>query len=415
MRRIGSVMMETEGACALFGPLTLPVPTRKIDQFHFAPWEVSTCHCVLCDVQFELPKDNDFLLAHLYTSHKLVIADAHLLPSLKGYLDYWKVRFSQQPITDFCTTMVMDNQNYYLLSDAHPEDNQLRRGLLNKRLEWILDYQRKEREDRSFIKSCFFCRHVEKGSRSDFLTHLSYHHNFQLGRPDNLVFIDKLLEKVEEKLNRLECIYCEHMFKDRTVLKEHMRKKFHKRINPKNKEYDPFFVINYLQEDREEESKDKTEDSWSQWREEGSDWSDWQEDPTPIVCLFCTHTCGEWEDILKHMSEEHGFSYKLLMGCYNFYEQVKIVNYIRREVHLFRCHNCNVRFQSREELLEHMSHLRHFTLPARENWDHPEFFFSTYENDSFLCLLEDNEEDPLDQLSTQMLSHCSLETKAAMD
>lgn len=39
-------------------------------------------------------------------------------------------------------------------------------------------------------------------------------------------------------------------FTDRNVLKEHMRKKLHKRINPENKEYDKFYIVNYLEEDK---------------------------------------------------------------------------------------------------------------------------------------------------------------------
>ena len=45
----------------------------------------------------------------------------------------------------------------------------------------------------------------------------------------------------------LYCIYCEKLFKDRNVLKEHMRKKLHKRINPDNKEYDQFYTVNYME------------------------------------------------------------------------------------------------------------------------------------------------------------------------
>ena len=43
----------------------------------------------------------------------------------------------------------------------------------------------------------------------------------------------------------LICIFCEKKFKDRNVLKEHMRKKLHKRINPNNKEYDKYYIQNY--------------------------------------------------------------------------------------------------------------------------------------------------------------------------
>lgn len=105
-----------------------------------------------------------------------------------------------------------------------------------------------------------------------------------------------------------------------------MRKKFHKRVNPKNKEFDQFYVINYLEGGQQNESEEyQTEDSWSQWREEGSDWSDWQEEPSPIVCLFCSFTFGEWEEVLQHMCSKHRFSYKIMMGSYNFYEQVMTV------------------------------------------------------------------------------------------
>lgn len=45
----------------------------------------------------------------------------------------------------------------------------------------------------------------------------------------------------------LQCLYCEGTFRDHTTLKEHMRKKLHKRINPKNKTYNKFYVINYLE------------------------------------------------------------------------------------------------------------------------------------------------------------------------
>ena len=47
--------------------------------------------------------------------------------------------------------------------------------------------------------------------------------------------------------NSLQCLYCEHTFRDHPTLKDHMRKKQHKKINPQNKVYDRFYVINYLE------------------------------------------------------------------------------------------------------------------------------------------------------------------------
>lgn len=79
------------------------------------------------------------------------------------------------------------------------------------------------------------------------MKHLSEQHNLQLGNPQNLVYIEELVSHIETKLKALECIYCEKVFPERTVLKEHMRKKLHKRINPKNKCYDKYYIVNYLE------------------------------------------------------------------------------------------------------------------------------------------------------------------------
>lgn len=42
------------------------------------------------------------------------------------------------------------------------------------------------------------------------------------------------------------CMFCEKEFKEWQTLKDHMRKKSHKRIDPKNKKYDKYYLINYL-------------------------------------------------------------------------------------------------------------------------------------------------------------------------
>ncbi len=44
----------------------------------------------------------------------------------------------------------------------------------------------------------------------------------------------------------IKCIYCEKTFKNHAVLKKHMRKKKHFKINAKDTSYDQFYMINYL-------------------------------------------------------------------------------------------------------------------------------------------------------------------------
>ena len=138
-------------------------------------------------------------------------------------------------------------QDYFFLSDVLTEDKELRMHLQWKRLENVLQIQEKERNNTSFERSCFFCRTVFQGSSAILLNHMKYDHNFSVGQPHNLVFIDELLDILETKLDSLVCIFCEKVFKSRDVLKEHMRKKNHKKINPRNADYDKYYLINYLE------------------------------------------------------------------------------------------------------------------------------------------------------------------------
>jgi hypothetical protein len=67
---------------------------------------------------------------------------------------------------------------------------------------WVLTQQSKEREDKNFSRKCLLCRLQFEGCRADYLYHLSRSHNMQLGRPENLVFIDDLLNCIEARLQR---------------------------------------------------------------------------------------------------------------------------------------------------------------------------------------------------------------------
>jgi len=76
-----------------------------------------------------------------------------------------------------------------------------------------------------------FCRTTfQSVPHSNLFDHMAFEHNFSVGKPDNLVYTNELLDLLEDKLERMVCIYCEKTFKSREVLKEHMRKKNHKKI-----------------------------------------------------------------------------------------------------------------------------------------------------------------------------------------
>nr|CAD7262325.1 unnamed protein product [Timema shepardi] len=394
----------------MFGPLTFPHQNQKSNtllKFDDDLDELSCC--LLCDEKFCLTTQHEEMLLHLFNRHHLVIGDVNLIASMKSYLAYWRIRLASNPLTDFCSTVLMDtkpdgtsskDEKFYLLADILPEDRLLREGLQQKRLEWVLDKQAEERDDRSFSRGCLFCRQEFAGSRAEYINHLSQQHNLQLGRPENLVFTDELLDTIKHKLDSLLCLFCEKLFRDRTVLKEHMRKKIHKRINPDNKLYDKFYVVNYLEMGKDWQQVQKEPDEFEISRrgnasgsEDNSDWSDWQDEESPssaVVCLFCEKTGQHFNDITRHMADQHGFPFS--ENCdeekLDFYQKVKLVNYIRGQVHRLCCMVCDKEHSSRQSLLVHMETSQHFTMPPSKLWDQPEYYFPTYEDDSFLCFLD---------------------------
>lgn len=226
------------------------------------------------------------------------------------------------------------------------------------------------------------------------------------------MFIDDLIETVEGKLNSLICIYCEKTFKDRTTLKEHMRKKAHKRINPDNKSYDKFFLINYKGKDQSPVYRGSTANQASnssrskkptcassdnertrrkppqersrvfQTDNSDSDWDQWTDVEIAIVCLFCSFSCGKIDDIKQHMQQVHLYDFDRVVEGLNFYQRVKMVNFIRRQMQQKRCVNdCCLEFDTHENLLKHMVAEKHFVINDTKLYNQPQYFFPTIDGE----------------------------------
>lgn len=353
-------------------------------------------------------KQKDVLLKHLLLQHKLVIADVKLIADLPKYMLYWKGRFLEQPVTDFCSVIKTNStgplekqEDYFLLCDVLPEDRILREKLQQKRLEEVLEQQQKERDDSSFQRLCMFCSEEFSGNRSSLLNHMAREHSFSIGLPDNIVYCDEFLNALQSKLDNLQCLYCEKTFRDKTTLKDHMRKKAHRRINANNHEYDRFYVINYLELGKTWEEV-QSEDDRELVDEEDDDWSDWQAHPVSAVCLFCDHQSETMDQIYTHMKENHDFDLHKLRIELNlrFYQQVKLVNFIRRQIHQSRCYGCQEKFNSRADVLRHIVAESHaMKLPEMSTWDQPQYYFPTYENDALLCTLSDSDSDESDEVN----------------
>lgn len=433
---------EKEVKSKIIGPLSfaneaaneqyIGIPTASFTK------KESDVQCLFCDKISKFYAEKDEYLAHLYLEHRLIIGDEEDVALLDEYLIYWRKKFDgdAKKLPEFCTTMCMDQlpdgtpakaEKYYLLCDVLPEDNELRRNLYVKRLETVLAQHQFERTDTTFKRNCLYCRDVICGYRADFLEHLFSKHFLQLGKPGNLVFIDELIEYVQETMTALICLFCEKKFRDRSTLKEHMRKKGHKRINPDNKSYDKFFLINYRNEKQNDDgggrrkskqkfksstqtkphatSKFKNKYEKSSVRQEDvessvfqtdnsdSDWSDWEGDQPVLICLFCSLKDTNFSKLKTHMSEEHWVDFDKLTSEFTFYDRVKIVNFIRRQMHLMKCIKCEEEFSNADDFQWHLYEKQHFDIGDRKEWDLPQYFFPTYEDDAFLCSLDDTDLD----------------------
>uniref|UniRef100_A0A3P9AUU7 Zinc finger protein 277 n=1 Tax=Maylandia zebra TaxID=106582 RepID=A0A3P9AUU7_9CICH len=230
--------------------------------------------CLFCSESVPPPR-KDVLLRHLLMEHKLVIADVKLIADVPKYLLYWKGRFLEQPLTDFCSVIKTNSTGpvgEFTQTGNAPQDS-----------------------------------------------HQSW--------------------------------------------KPHVFCSFH------------LCIVR-------------------------SDWSDWQAHPVSAVCLFCDHQSETLEQIYAHMKEAHGFDLHLLKTELNlkFYQQVKLVNFIRRQIHQSHCYGCTRMFDCRADALRHIAAEGHvMKLPEMSAWDQPQYYFPTYENDALLCTLSDSEEGDGDE------------------
>uniref|UniRef100_A0A914L3P9 C2H2-type domain-containing protein n=2 Tax=Meloidogyne incognita group TaxID=654580 RepID=A0A914L3P9_MELIC len=349
--------------------------------------------CLKCLQFFQLPEMMDSFSTHLLNEHKVVIDDMNIIVDLKRYVEHWRQQFNTCKIEDVFPKIIPEEGHplhgkvdfYYKMTEEVREDYGLRQRLAMRRLEEALACQQREREDHAFMTQCLFCRYIAKGNRAKIIHHLYTIHHLNLGSPDNLVFVIEYIEHLRDKMTRNECIYCEKTFADRITLMDHMRKKNHKEVNPKNNYYDKFYIINYLElgkrwldvlaEDFEDtmpsflDSDEEEEDSWEEFEQDNTD-----EDLLGL-CLFCDHANVELDEIVEHMKDDHKFDIFAYIDeqKMELYDRIKFVNFIRKQTY-------NTRSPTKE--------LKVAEIPEREEWDKDEHLVPMFGNDHLLWMLE---------------------------
>lgn len=207
-------------------------------------------------------------------------------------------------------------------------------------LESLLSQKERERKEVVAELACIFCKHVLKDSRRTALfEHFWETHHFHVGHPDNLVYLDDFVEMLRTRLHEEhKCLHCDKVFDDYSHVRLHMRKKKHLQISER-KEYDRFYLSNYVRtkvEGEEQEDDDDDEDDDEDDDDEDDQKWDWEDDNSlsGVECLLCPAKSPSTDMCLNHMRLKHGLDLLALVKemRLDFFSRIKLINYVRRRV-----------------------------------------------------------------------------------
>ncbi|KAJ1656549.1 hypothetical protein IWQ61_003896 [Dispira simplex] len=341
------------------------------------------------------------LTSHLSEAHGLIFKNLHHMSfSLQKYLDSWSEKLAQDVSTIEGLVTIpgvgSDGRLEYIIGASQcPIDQTLRQDIQKTKLDEILKTQARERqEDAKQSRKCLFCKQICE-HRQHLFRHMFTEHNFNIGLPDNLVDVNEFLNILEGKLGNLQCLYCEKTFTSAAVLRKHMRKKKHFKISARNRLYDRFYVVNFLEPGKNWESFENEVYDSDEDRRDNS-WDDWQEEVlTPTMCLFDDVVAPTPEVACEHMQTVHGFDIHAIRQTrgLDFYKTVALINFIRRQTASGVCMGCGTKVDESMSLVEHMDKNACFTKIPDEHhsvWTDPHFLFPTYENDPLLMWFDDS-------------------------
>ncbi|PVU97240.1 hypothetical protein BB561_000673 [Smittium simulii] len=282
---------------------------------------------------------------------------------------------------------------YLINPDTNPTDKKFREALQKKTLNRVLELQVSERRE-GFATSriCLFCTSY-CSSIPELFSHMYKAHSFNIGLPDNLVYVEKFLNILENKLIGLQCIYCEKQFTSPIVLRKHMRKKKHFKISPRNHLYDQFYIVNYSEPDKDwkilenekyESDDDKLDNSWDEWLDQES---------TAYISLFDSAKFETSELCLNYMTSKYKFDLAAIQKENNldFYQFVTLINYIRSKSAQNKCYSCDLFLPDADGFAEHFhetSCSNQIPDKSSDVWSNPEYLKPALDNDALFSAIE---------------------------
>jgi hypothetical protein len=149
------------------------------------------------------------------------------------------------------------------------------------------------------------------------------------------------------------------------------------------------------------DAEKKTESNSIESDEEG-DFEDWQDalEEGQTQCLFDELVFISAELCDKHMKEDHGFDFLQSTRDLDldFYDRIKLINFIRHQHCNCICFSCKEPFEAIEHLSLHIKDRHEVTgirpLPKSDAiYSSVKFMFPFHENDPLLMYYDDDDDD----------------------
>ncbi|XP_042481349.1 probable protein arginine N-methyltransferase 3 [Macadamia integrifolia] len=137
----------------------------------------------------------------------------------------------------------------------------------------------------------------------------------------------------------------------------------------------------------DEEVEDQL-DNWEDWNtdEENSD--------SDFLCLFCNSKYSSIETLWEHCSSNHHFDFRRIrrtLGL-DFYDSLKLINYVRSQVAANICWSCGATCQSNKDLQNHL----HEPVNLKDSkllWEDDKYLRPHMQEDSLLHSFAEDEDD----------------------
>ena len=338
--------------------------------------------CLFCTYESSDPVDT---LIHLQNTHNFVFQNIKKIPLLHSYLQHWQIH--APPLIE----ITRNGKKYNSIDLTNKEDLDIRQNLHQLRLETIMSEHEYERTHKQIDIPCLFCPSKFTGTWHEYLQWLFEEHQFNPGRPSNLIFIPRLIEYLRNQLDHNTCIFCGSQLPNQRTLRSHLRKKKHMKIS-NDPLFDKFYMINYLELDGPPPKDDDDDDHgvMENFEEASKDFDETEVNETQ--CLICDCVFNSPEDCVWHMKVEHGFELSFIRNAYkgDFYNCVRFINYVRYNHNQGICFVCGEPVEG--SYCEHyMSHKEKMPVNLPKLQGEDQLLIPVIEGDPLLTALEDSD------------------------